>query len=56
MGDYFGELALIRDQPRAANVIADGKMKVLAMDRASFIRLLGPVRCHFFLDSIDFLA
>jgi hypothetical protein len=29
VGDYFGEVALLYDRPRAANVIADGKMKAL---------------------------
>ena len=72
-GDYFGELALIKDQvssffcyhafcngpssdadagparylsalqPRAATVTAVQKSKCLAMDRAAFLRLLGPV-------------
>ncbi|SPQ96369.1 Cyclic nucleotide-binding domain-containing protein [Plasmodiophora brassicae] len=42
-GDYFGELALLNDQPRAANVIAvDAPLKVVTLDRASFVRLLGP--------------
>lgn len=41
--DYFGELSLIRDQPRAANVIAKGELKVCTLDRNSFNRLLGPL-------------
>ena len=35
VGDYFGEVALLYDRPRAANVIADGKMKALVRWRAS---------------------
>ena len=40
-GQYFGERALIKNEPRAANVKALGPLKVAAMDRASFERLLG---------------
>ena len=29
--DYFGELALLHDQPRAANVIAVGRCKVRSL-------------------------
>jgi len=43
-GDYFGERALITQEPRAANVVAVGTLKVAAMDRASFERLLGECR------------
>mmetsp|Transcript_55112 Transcript_55112/g.131329 ORF Transcript_55112/g.131329 Transcript_55112/m.131329 type:complete len:414 (-) Transcript_55112:271-1512(-) len=39
-GDYFGELALIRNQPRAATVTAKGMVKVLSLDSGSFKRLL----------------
>jgi len=40
---YFGELALIKDQPRAADVIAKTDCKCLVLDRFSFKRLLGPL-------------
>jgi len=40
-GDYFGELALIRNQPRAASVTARGNgTKLLSIDSRSFKRLL----------------
>lgn len=39
-GDYFGELALLRNQPRAATVIVKGTTKLLSIDRRSFGRLL----------------
>ena len=42
-GDYFGELALLKNEPRAANVIAATKLKVVSLDRNSFKRLLGPL-------------
>lgn len=41
---YFGELALLRDTPRAASIIATSDNVVVAsIDRASFKRLLGPL-------------
>lgn len=42
-GDYFGELALLKNEPRAANVIAKTNLKVVSLDRNSFKRLLGPL-------------
>ncbi|KAF2077190.1 hypothetical protein CYY_001511 [Polysphondylium violaceum] len=41
-GDYFGEIALLLDQPRAASVTAITNTKCVEMDRQRFIRLLGP--------------
>lgn len=40
--DYFGEIALLLDRPRAATVIASGPLKCVKLDRARFERLLGP--------------
>jgi len=42
-GAYFGERALLTDAPRAATVTAVSASRLLAMDRAAFLRLLGPV-------------
>jgi cAMP-dependent protein kinase regulator len=42
-GDYFGELALLRGDVRAANVTAKTNCKCIGLDRKSFKRLLGPL-------------
>ena len=42
-GDYFGELALLKDEPRAASIIAKTDCKLLTLDRMAFKRLLGPL-------------
>jgi len=42
-GSYFGELALIRNTPRAASVFAKTDVTCLTLDRHSFKRLLGPL-------------
>lgn len=42
--DYFGELALLRDEPRAATIKAvKGKLRLCSIDRETFKRLLGPL-------------
>mmetsp|Transcript_9822 Transcript_9822/g.29399 ORF Transcript_9822/g.29399 Transcript_9822/m.29399 type:complete len:401 (+) Transcript_9822:70-1272(+) len=44
-GDYFGELALLKNQPRAASVIVNSETaKVLSMSRVSFSKMLGPLQ------------
>ncbi len=40
VGDFFGELALIEDAPRSADVIATDDLVVLTIGRAAFARLL----------------
>lgn len=42
-GDYFGELALLNDAPRAASVVAKDKVKLATLGKEGFQRLLGPV-------------
>lgn len=43
-GDYFGELALLKNQPRAASVVVESdSAKVLSMSRLSFTKMLGPL-------------
>ncbi|KAI8977406.1 camp-dependent protein kinase regulatory subunit [Mycotypha africana] len=42
-GSYFGELALLNDVPRAATVVAHGRLKCATLGKKAFTRLLGPV-------------
>jgi len=44
VGGYFGELALLTKNKRAATVIADGPVKVAFLDAGAFERLLGPCK------------
>jgi cAMP-dependent protein kinase regulator len=44
-GDYFGELALLKNQPRAASVIVTSDTaKVLSMSRSAFNKMLGSLQ------------
>lgn len=42
-GEYFGELALLKGEPRAANIIARSALSCVTLDRLSFRRMLGPL-------------
>ncbi|KAJ2696817.1 hypothetical protein H4218_004356 [Coemansia sp. IMI 209128] len=42
-GGYFGELALLDDQPRQATLVSCGRTKCARMSKDAFDRLLGPV-------------
>jgi len=42
--DYFGEIALLLDRPRAATVVAKTLLKCVKLDRGRFERVMGPVR------------
>ena len=44
VGDYFGELALLNDKPRAASIVSVTDSVCVCMDSQSFKRLLG--RCE----------
>ncbi|KAJ1627954.1 cyclic nucleotide-binding-like protein [Pavlovales sp. CCMP2436] len=43
-GDYFGERALLTDEPRALTVRAAVDLKLLALDADTFERILGPCK------------
>ncbi|EGR29661.1 hypothetical protein IMG5_151310 [Ichthyophthirius multifiliis] len=42
-GDYFGELALLKNCPRQASIKCVTDVKLATLDRSAFKRLLGPV-------------
>lgn len=43
-GDYFGELALLKNQPRAASiVVSSDSARLVSMSRQSFSKMLGPL-------------
>ena len=43
-GEYFGERALIKGEPRYANIeVVSDTCKIISLDRNSFKRLLGPI-------------
>ena len=41
--EYFGERALLDSRPRAANVIATSKTKVMYIHKSAFEEVLGPL-------------
>ena len=40
IGDYFGEMALLDDAPRSADVVAEGEVLALMIDRSAFTKVL----------------
>jgi len=40
-GSYFGELALLNDAPRAANIISRTETHVISLDKETFTRIIG---------------
>lgn len=42
-GSYFGELALLKGEPRAASVVAKTDCTLISLERKAFKRLLGPI-------------
>jgi CRP-like cAMP-binding protein len=43
-GDYFGELSLMKNEPRAASVTATGPIECFTVDRKNFVEVLGPLQ------------
>ncbi|PIE05379.1 MAG: hypothetical protein CSA75_05055 [Sorangium cellulosum] len=39
-GEHFGEMALIRSQPRSADVVSEGKSEIIAIRRSDFFEIL----------------
>ena len=42
-GDYFGEIALVKNTVRQASIKAETNCRVVSIDRDAFKRLLGPM-------------
>ena len=42
--DFFGERALLKNEPRAANVVGVGYVDCLVLERSDFVDLLGPLQ------------
>ena len=42
-GDYFGEIALVRNTPRQATVKCLTNCRLLSIEREAFKRILGPL-------------
>jgi len=44
VGSYFGEVCLLLSKPRQATVVAKEVVHTISIDRASFQRLVGPLK------------
>lgn len=42
-GDYFGEIALVKNTVRQASIKAESSVRVMSIDRDAFKRMLGPI-------------
>ena len=42
-GDYFGEIALVKNTVRQASIKAETDCRVVSIDRDAFKRLFGPI-------------
>jgi cAMP-dependent protein kinase regulator len=55
-GGYFGELALMKNAPRAATVVAGEGCKLVKLQGSSFHRLLGPCNVFFTENAKNYVA
>lgn len=49
-GDHFGEIALIKDEPRSLTIRAKEDVKLLRLDKETFTRILGTIEGHLMMD------
>ena len=42
-GQYFGERSLLKNEPRAASIVAKTDCRLVSLDRHSFKRMMGPL-------------
>ena len=43
-GAFFGESALINEEPRSANIVATSKLKCVKLDQKMYERILGDIQ------------
>ena len=53
-GHFFGEMALIYDEPRVASVIAVGKTSCLYLSKAAFREALTDKQFHIMMQDISY--
>ncbi len=45
-GDYFGERALLKDEPRAADCVARTSATCVALKKSDFETIVGPLQAR----------
>lgn len=43
VGDFFGERAIVTDEPRVANIVATSDVETLCLSRDAFLNIIGPL-------------
>ena len=54
-GDSFGELAVMKNQPRAASILCKTDCHFGVLDRADFLRIIGKIKEIKLIRKVDFL-
>lgn len=49
-GDHFGEIALIKNEPRSLTIRAKEDVKLLRLDKETFTRILGTIENYLMMD------